>query len=85
MIYPCGSKPSREHRSTQNKIPARYALTPTPPPKKRKTTNGAVTYNFFVPIKKLHVLYSILENFGTLQGKYLKQNPKQSSMRDTLD
>ena len=40
-MYPDGSKSTRDHRSTQNKTPARYILTPTPPPKtKQKTMNG---------------------------------------------
>ena len=40
MVYPDGSKSTRDHRSTQNKTPARYILTPTPSPnKQQKTTN----------------------------------------------
>ena len=34
MNYSNGNKQPREHRSTQNKIPARYVLTPTPPQSK---------------------------------------------------
>lgn len=35
MDYSNTIREAREHRSTQNKVPARYVLTPTPPQSKK--------------------------------------------------
>jgi hypothetical protein len=42
MVHLGGNKSARKYRSTQNKTPARFVLTPTPPSAKKKktTTNG---------------------------------------------
>ncbi|CAF5196457.1 unnamed protein product, partial [Rotaria magnacalcarata] len=48
MAYFDNNTSTRKHRSTQNKIPARYILTPTPPSRRNQNPNNGS--NLFISL-----------------------------------
>ncbi|CAF1001056.1 unnamed protein product [Rotaria sordida] len=77
MVYPSDNKATRKQRSTQNKRPARYILTPTPPPKKKQKT----TENFDPsPIKYMKQANKRLKRFAPYRRR-ARDSTKKSNKR----